>query len=140
MNQTRAHAELVAMARHNLAHAAAGTIEQTEAVGQVPASDYLDPARFVEAGLSSAVCARVGPLDAPVWAGHLIHLCRDTAYGCEMRSRFWLGDFEPDIAPAAADRQKLIPDQVGWGLLKHCNEEMGFLAGFLPEYYRRESG
>ena len=27
----------------------------------------------------------------------------------------------------------------GWGLLKHCNEEMGFLAEFLPELYRQET-
>jgi phenylpropionate dioxygenase-like ring-hydroxylating dioxygenase large terminal subunit len=46
MNQTPAHAQLVAMARHNMAHAAAGTIDRTPDVGRVPATDYLDPERF----------------------------------------------------------------------------------------------
>ena len=102
-------------------------------------AEYLDTARFEEAGVSAAVCARVGPLDAPFWAGHLIHLCRDTDYGCEMRSRFWLGDFDPpEIAPDAASRTKLFPDSVGEGLLKHCHEEMSYLAGFLPDLHARE--
>jgi hypothetical protein len=77
--------------------------------------------RFAEAGITAAVCGRVGLLEAPVWAGHLIHLCRDTDYGCEMRSRFWLGDFEPaDLAPDRETRLQVFPDRVGEGLLKHC--------------------
>lgn len=105
-----------------------------------PPDEYLDNARFVEAGVSTAVCARTGPLDSDLWAGHLIHLVRDTDYGCEMRSRFWLGDFSPPIADSAQAIQQLIPDKIGWGLLKHCNEEMGYLAGFLPALYQRETG
>lgn len=103
-----------------------------------PPLDYLDTARFEEARVGTAVCARTGPLEGGLWVGHLIHLVRDTDYGCEMRSRFWLGDFEPEIAGTAAQLEEMIPDAVGWGLLKHCNEEMGFLAGFLPELYRVE--
>ncbi len=34
------------MARHNLAHVAAGTIDQAAEVARVPAAHYLDPARF----------------------------------------------------------------------------------------------
>jgi hypothetical protein len=100
---------------------------------------YLDVSRFEEAGVSAAICARVGALDAPVWAGHLVHLCRDTDYGCEMRSRFWLGDFDPP--ELAADREARIaafPDRVGQGLLVHCREEMTYLAGFLPDLHARE--
>ncbi len=101
-------------------------------------SDYLDASNFGEAGISGAVCARVGSLDAPVQAGHLIHLCRDTAYGCEMRSRFWLGDFDPpEVAPDPAARTAAFPDTVGEALLKHCHEEMSYLAGFLPELYEK---
>jgi len=103
--------------------------------------EYLDVSRFAAAGVSTAVCARVGPLDAPVWAGHLIHLIRDTDYGCEMRSRFWLGDFDPaEIAPTPAARTELLPDRAGAGLHKHCNEEMAYLAQFLPGLYARETG
>ena len=103
-------------------------------------ADYLDTSRFEEAGISAAVCARVGALEAPVQAGHLIHLCRDTDYGCEMRSRFWLGDFDPPaMAPDRETRIQLFPDRVGEGLLKHCHEEMSNLGRFLPALYAREA-
>ena len=102
---------------------------------------YLDTARFASAGVTAAVCGRVGLLDVPVWTGHLIHLVRDTAYGCEMRSRFWLGDFDPpDAAPDRESRLQLLPDRLGEGLLKHCHEEMSYLAGFLPDLYARKRG
>jgi hypothetical protein len=104
-----------------------------------PAEEYLDVSRFEQADVGTAVCARTGSLETDLWAGHLIHLVRDTDYGCEMRSRFWLGDFEPNIAETPERLSELIPDVVGWGLLKHCNEEMGFLAGFLPDLYRAET-
>ena len=104
-------------------------------------AEYLDTSRFASAGVTAAVCARVGMLDAPVWTGHLIHLVRDTDYGCEIRSRFWLGDVEP--ADPTFDREArllLIPDRLGAGLLKHCHEEMSYLAGFLPDLYARKRG
>ncbi len=101
-------------------------------------AEYLDVARFSEAGITAAVCGRVGPLDTDFWAGHLIHLCRDTDYGCEMRSRFWLGDLDPpELAPDAATRTGLFPDSAGEALLKHCHEEMSYLAGFLPDLYSK---
>ena len=104
-------------------------------------SEYLDTSRFPEAAGSTAVCARTGVLDAPIWAGHLIHLVRDTDYGCEMRSRFWLGDFDPpELAATREQRIERVPDRLGWGLLKHCHEEMSYLAGFLPELYAKEAG
>jgi len=106
----------------------------------VEPSTYLDASRFSEAGASAAVCARVGLLEAPIWTGHLIHLCRDTDYGCEMRSRFWLGDVDPgEMAPDRETRIQLVPDRIGEGLLKHCHEEMSYLAGFLPTLHARES-
>ena len=103
-------------------------------------AEYLDVSRFAEAGISAAACGRVGPLDGTIWAGHLIHLCRDTAYGCEMRSRFWLGDFEPaEIAPDRETRMQLFPDTAGVGLLQHCHEEMSYLASFLPALYAKHN-
>jgi hypothetical protein len=101
---------------------------------------YLDASRFSAAGVTASVCARVGALEAPIWVGHLIHLCRDTPYGCEMRSRFWLGDFDPPgAAPDRESRVQLFPDRIGEGLLKHCHEEMTYLAGFLPELHAKET-
>jgi hypothetical protein len=41
------------------------------------------------------------------------------------------------ISPA---RAAMIPDPIGAGLHKHCNEEMGYLADFLPRLYAREAG
>jgi hypothetical protein len=103
-------------------------------------ADYLDESRFREAGVTAAACARVGPLDGPVWAGHVIHLCRDTDYGCEIRSHFWLGDFEPSaIALDREQRILLFPDRVGEALLRHCHEEMTYLAGFLPGLHAKEA-
>lgn len=103
-------------------------------------AEYLDASRLRESGVTAAICGRVGPLEAPVWAGHLIHLCRDTDFGCEIRSRFWLGDFEPaEIAPDEAVRNDLFPDRVGEGLMRHCHEEMTYLAGFLPGLHARNT-
>jgi hypothetical protein len=103
-------------------------------------SEYFDAKRLQAAGLSAVVCARTGLLEAPVWAGHLIHLCRDTDYGCEMRSRFWIGDIDPpELAPDREARLKAIPDSLGSSLLQHCHEEMSQLASFLPELYARHN-
>jgi hypothetical protein len=80
-------------------------------------------------------------MEPEIWAGHVIHLCRDTDYGCEMRSRFWLGDLDrPEVAPDREVRIQIIPDRAGEGLLRHCHEEMSYLAGFLPDLYARETG
>ncbi len=125
---------------HHVHEYIGGDLQKLKIHFREPAA-YLDVSRFAEAGITAAVCARVGPLDAPVWAGHLIHLCRDTDYGCEMRSRFWLGDFDPPaLAPDREARVQLFPDRIGAGLLKHCHEEMSYLAGFLPGLHARETG
>ena len=104
-------------------------------------AELLDTSRFEQAAVTGAVYARTGLLDVPVWTGHVLHLCRDTDEGCEMRSRFWLGDFDPpDIAPTREKTIELLPDKMGQGLLKHCVEEMRTLATFLPGLYARETG
>ena len=127
-------------ATHNVHEYIGGELQKLKIHFRDP-SRYLDTSRFKEAGVSAAVCARVGPLGAPFWAGHLIHLCWDTDYGCEMRSRFWLGDFDPpEIAPGREGRLALFPDTVGSALLKHCHEEITYLAALLPELYAKETG
>lgn len=100
-------------------------------------SEYLDTSQFKAAKVSTAVCARVGPLDEPIWSAHLIHLIQDIPEGCVMRSRFWLGDVEGAPFPVDHDlRLKLVPDSMATGLHKHSTEEMAILAGFLPQVYR----
>jgi hypothetical protein len=125
---------------HNVHERIGGELQKLKIHFRDPAA-YLDVTRFERTGVKAAICARVGLLEAPVWAGHLIHLCRDAPYGCEMRSRFWLGDLDPpELAPDRAARISLFPDRMGAGLLKHCHEEMSYLAAFLPRLYAKETG
>ena len=106
-------------------------------------SETFDPIKYKEAG-AFAVCARPGLLDAPIHLGRMCHFIRDTDYGCEMRSRFWLGDIahrDPTVTiPEAVVRQKrqenLTPD-FARRLHTHCVEEMGYLADILPTLYKR---
>ncbi len=58
--------------------------------------DFHDPSETFDARLyknsgALAVCARPGLLEAPIHTGRMTHFVRNTDYGCEMRSRFWLG-------------------------------------------------
>ncbi len=45
--------------------------------------------------------------------GHLIHQVRNTGYDCEMRSHFWLVDFDPDKSLTPVRRVAVIPDAAG---------------------------
>lgn len=84
-------------------------------------SELLDTSRFAALGVT-AVCARIYLLDIPdMQVATLIHFVRDTDFGCEMRSQFWI------IVPGA--------DDIARGLHQHCMEEMGNLASILPDLY-----
>jgi hypothetical protein len=74
----------------------------------------------------------------------MTHLVRDTDYGCEMRSRFWLGMIahrDPTITlPDAQIRQmrsENLNAEFARRLHQHSVEEMGYLAEVLPALYRR---
>ena len=61
--------------------------------------NFRDPAEFFDAAGyrtsgAVAICARIGDLEHPVNFARMTHFVRDTDYGCEMRSRFWLGIIE----------------------------------------------
>jgi len=86
-------------------------------------AEFFDTSRFKEAKVGAVICANAYDLEE-VPHGRIIHFVRDTDFGCEMRSRFWL--FQ-------------APDVAGMGLMVHCIEEMGNLADFLPELYAREN-
>lgn len=86
-------------------------------------SEFFDTSRFEEAKVGVAICADA-LTDKDVQMGHIIHFARDTDFGCEMRSRFWL--FHGD-------------DSAGAAVMKHCYEEMGYLADFLPDLYAKET-
>ena len=92
--------------------------------------------------MTAAVTANIGlgpepPRDAegrPL-GGRLIHLARDTTYGCVLRSNFWLG-WGLDVPPEALAAE--IPDQLGLELMKHAYTEFHYLSRFLPSLYIAE--
>ena len=74
----------------------------------------------------------------------MTHFVRDTDYGCEMRSRFWLGMIahrDPTITfrkpQVRAMRAENLNREFARRLHQHCVEEMGYLAEILPVLYRR---
>ena len=108
-------------------------------------SHFLDVSRFQEANISRAICAIVGYQNAPLNFGILIHLIRETRDGCEMRSRFWLGNLETQRLPAKRILDKIVSTkfaakkavslELGRDMVVHCAMEMNHLASFLPDLY-----
>ncbi len=99
-----------------------------------------------ERGYQLAICGRTGMLERPLDVGYLVHLVRDSSGGCEMLSRFWLGDVgarSPRYALSAwlanrgLLRRRMAPDMLGRDLVRHCSEEMGNFASFLPQLWER---
>ena len=99
-----------------------------------------------------ALCARPGLLDEPLIVGRMCHVVRNTPWGAEMRSRFWLGHvaardgneihqtFLTAIANTAIVRYFALDEAAAVDLLTHAIEEMGYLGDLLPELYERETG
>jgi DAPG hydrolase PhiG domain len=95
--------------------------------------------------LGTAICARGGLGDKPLWVSHLIHLVRRTPKGAEMLSRFYLGHVRAEVpvlgrvmswvANRPAARLQAVSDAFGLDLLRHCSEEMNHLARMLPELH-----
>lgn len=91
-----------------------------------------------------AVCGFPGSLEKPVRLGHMCHFVRNTDYGCEMRSRFWLGDVQSTDANFVMTddirekvRADVLTDKFCRDLHQHAIEEMGYLAELLPVLYRQ---
>ena len=109
-----------------------------------PAELGLDQGRL-DAGGSTAICARTGSSQFPVDLGWLVHLVQPTDDGCIMRSRFWLGGRHTaprtqvpgldKVARPAANRKAGFGVDAARDLLVHCSQEMHHLAGFLPELH-----
>jgi hypothetical protein len=107
----------------------------------------LTPELLARAQAGTAICARTVFRRTGVAVGHLIHLVRHVEGGCEMRSRFWIGDVQvrlpllggplSRLANLAAVRKLALADRLGLDLLVHCAEEMNHLARFLPALYRQ---
>jgi DAPG hydrolase PhiG domain len=92
--------------------------------------------------VSAAICARLSagfqpPRDEQgrVIGGRLIHVGRDTPWGCALRSHFYLGQDLPAKGVSPDEMRKLFTDEFGRALLQHCYNEFTFLSRFLPSLY-----
>ena len=115
----------------------------------VPPEDILGP--VVLADDDVAVCAKAGLLEQPLNGGKMCHIIRNTEYGAEMRSRFWLGmvakrngnetvaSIEGIVANTYLARKIGVRQSTALDLTHHAIEEMGSLAEFLPELYASET-
>jgi hypothetical protein len=93
---------------------------------------------FSDDSVSAIIAARIGFGD-PIavdesgdpLSGQMLHVARDTPFGCVLRSRFVLGLDNADGHDA--------PDEaMGLALMKHCYTEFTFLSRFLPSLYYGE--
>jgi len=108
-----------------------------------PPEEIVDTSRFAEAGIGTMVCGTVSHPALPITLSRLVHQVRTTAAGCEMRSRFWLGELqlagaarllEPLVRSRPVLRRAVSLEQ-GRELLVHCAAEMNHLASFLPALF-----
>ncbi|QOT79482.1 DAPG hydrolase family protein [Cupriavidus basilensis] len=88
-----------------------------------------------DAHVSAVVAARIGfgehvqlddsgdPLN-----GQMLHVARDTDWGCVLRSRFVLGLDDQSTGSGPTDA-------MGLALMRHCYTEFTFLSRFLPSLY-----
>lgn len=103
-------------------------------------ADVFDGAALAGADVSFVSCARGGPADRNVWAMRMVHVGRDTADGCEVRSRFWMGVFDPaESAPPRDVVEKLFSDENAAWQMKHAIEEFYYASQLLPALYAREA-
>ncbi len=108
-------------------------------------TEVFDPKGY-EAVDGLAVCAFPGSLERPINLGHMTHFARNTDYGCELRTRFWLGDItHQDPNESVPDdvkdlvRKQVLTDDFATRLHRHAIEEMGYLADLLPILYRQST-
>ncbi len=122
------------------------SISAVESLGEIPpvtarlkfhdprdvfAPSMVDDA-FASHRVSAIVAARIGFGDGvkldengdPV-SGQMLHVARDTPFGCVLRSRFVLG----------LDDEHVPSEAMGLALMRHCYTEFTFLSRFLPSLY-----
>ncbi|WP_413494826.1 DAPG hydrolase family protein [Morganella psychrotolerans] len=130
------------------------TIRAVESLGPIPpvgatlkfndAADFFDAEKLAAARadnqFSAAICAHIGfgddvKKDTPGYPidGKMLHITYDTEFGCVLRSRFLLG-------ASLKDPLTELPDEIGFGLMKHCYNEFTYLSRFLPSIYYGEHG
>lgn len=109
-------------------------------VRSIEVTAIFSPDAIADADVSFVSCARGGPADRDVWAMYMIHVGRDTPDGCEVRSRFWLGVFDPPAgAPPRDVIETLFSDENASWQMKHAMEEFYYASLLLPDLYAREA-
>ena len=115
----------------------------------VDSEEFLGPMESREDQL--VLCARAGFLEEPLNVSSMCHIVRDTEWGAEMRSVFWLGhvggregnrtvfSIKGLLGNTALARHLTLDDQFAVDLMTHAIEEMGYLADFLPDLYAAEN-
>ncbi|NDY93221.1 DAPG hydrolase family protein [Ideonella livida] len=109
-------------------------------------TEFFDPQAVqqarAEGRISGAVCGRTGMgWDAPrlpdgrLLGGRLLHIVRDTPWGCALRSHFFMGQDLPAAGHSPEAIEQMLPDRFGTALLQHCYNEFTFLSRFLPSLY-----
>ena len=67
----------------------------------------------------------------------MMHFCRETEYGVEFRTRFWMGyRWNKGIPMCVLPQGVRIPEVVPMGLAFHNVEEYSHLASILPDLYQ----
>lgn len=99
----------------------------------------------------TAICARAGALEEPMNFTTMCHIVRDTDFGAEMRSVFWMGhvskrdgndnvfSIEGLVANTWLARMVLLDDEFATNLMTHAIEEMGILGDLLPDLHAQET-
>lgn len=102
-----------------------------------------------------AICARAGAIEEPMNFSGLCHIVRDTEFGAEMRSVFWMGHVSKRAKVSGSNediwsleamagntwlaRNVLIDEEMATNLMTHAIEEMGILADILPELHAQDN-
>jgi hypothetical protein len=96
--------------------------------------------------ISASVCGRTGMSwdtpalpDGRLLGGRLLHMGRDTPWGCALRSHFYMGQDLPSLGKSPQEIEEMIPDAFGIALLQHCYNEFTFLSRFLPSLFIAEN-
>jgi hypothetical protein len=112
---------------------------------------FVDPAEFFGFDPNDddtfVICALPGLLEEPIYISKMCHVVRNTPWGAEMRSRFWMGHIAARngddarqtlltlVANTALVRWFAVDGESAKGLLQHAIEEMGYLSDLLPGIY-----
>jgi len=100
----------------------------------------------LEKRITAAICGRTGrSWDAArdnqgrMLGSRLLHMGRDTDWGCVLRSHFYLGNDLPAKGLSPEEVATAVPEIAGQALLEHCYNEFTFLSRFLPSLFIAEN-